>query len=114
MRALAILAVLVSFAVRAGVEVVDLDAPGALAALMRDKPDHYAQVRRAMEDIQAVPDNPTGRRNLFLDERTPDPTRRQVETSQPAKTRLTVPVGEVNYRITVRYLRNPATVQPAK
>jgi hypothetical protein len=114
MRALALLAVLASLAVQAAVEVVDLDKPGALATLMRDKPDHYKQVLRAMDDVQAVPDDPTGRRNLFLDQRTPDPTRRRVETSQPAKTRLTIPIGDVNYRITVRYLKNPATPEPAK
>lgn len=114
MRFLALLALVVSFATQAAIEVVDLDKPGAFAALKRDKPEHYAQVLRAMDKVQAVPDDRDGRHNLFLDARTPDPTRRQIETSQPAKTRLTIPIGEVNYRITVRYLKDPATVRRTK
>jgi hypothetical protein len=94
--------------------VVDLDEPGALGALKRDNPEHYALVVRAMDKVQAVPYEARGQHNLFLDGRKPDPTRRQIEASQPAKTRLMVPIGDVNYRITVMYLKNPATVHPAK
>ena len=98
----------------AAVHVVDLDKPGALDALKRDKPEHYAQVARAMDKVQAVPYEARGQHNLFLDGRKPDPTRRQIETSHPAKTRLMVPIGDVNYRITVTYLKHPATTHPAE
>lgn len=95
-------------------QVVNLDAPGALEALKRDKPAHYAKVVEMMEKVQAVPYDPHGRRDLRLDVQKPDPTRRQIETSFPAKTRLTMFVDDVQYNITVTYTKNPAKLVPAK
>jgi LysM repeat protein len=93
---------------------VDLDKPGALEELKKNKPDHYAKVAQSMDKVQAVPYSSKGQHDLRLDVQKPDPTRRQVETSNPAKTRMTIQVGDVEYRITVLYIINPATLAPAK
>src|ERR1700755_2822895 len=85
---------------------VNLDAPGALEALKRDQPANYAKVVEAMEKVQAVPYSETGQHNLFATPK-PDPTRRDIKTSFPAKTHLTVPIGDINYEITVLYVLNP-------
>lgn len=93
---------------------VDLDRPGALEALQRDRPAHYAKVLDMMEKVQAVPFSAKGQHNLRLEVQKPDVTRRRIETSFPAKTRMTVPVDDTEYKITVVYTKSPATVVPAK
>ena len=93
---------------------VDLDQPGALEALQKDNPAHYAKVLEMMEKVQAVPFAERGQHDLRLDVQKPDVTRRQIETSYPAKTRLTVPVEGTEYKITVVYTKNPATLAPAR
>ena len=93
---------------------VDLDKPGALEALQREKPAHYAKVLEMMEKVQAVPFSEKGQHDLRLELQKPDVTRRQIETSFPAKTRLTVPVDDTEYKITVVYTKNPGTIVPAK
>jgi hypothetical protein len=98
----------------AAVNSVNLDAPGALEALKRDRPEHYEKVFEAMDRVQAVPYSEKGVHDLRLDVLKPDPTRREIETSFPAKTRLTVPVEGTNYLITVLYVKNPARTMPAK
>jgi hypothetical protein len=113
----ALFALIATFGVQAaGVpsQSVDLDKPGALEALQRDKPAHYAKVLEMMERVQAVPLAAEGQRDLRLEVQKPDVTRRQIETSFPAKTRMTVPLGDTEYKITVVYTKNPATVVPAK
>jgi hypothetical protein len=93
---------------------VDLDKPGALEALKKDKPDHYAKVLEAMDKVQAIPYSPKGQHDLRLEIGKPDPTGRSVETSLPAKTRMTIPLDDVRYRITVLYTKHPATSVPAR
>jgi hypothetical protein len=93
---------------------MDLDKPGALEALKKDRPDHYSKVVESMDKVQAVPYSSKGQHDLRLEVQKPDPTRRQIETSNPAKTRITIPVGDVEYRITVLYTKHPATLNPAK
>lgn len=93
---------------------VNLDAPGALEALKRNEPAHYAKVLEAMEQVQAVPYSERGQHNLVADLRKPDPTRRDIKTSFPAKTHLSVPVGDINYEITVLYLAKPGKSVPVK
>ena len=93
---------------------VDLDKPGALEALKQDKPAHYAKVVESMDKVQAVPYSSKGQHDLRLEVQKPDPTRRQIETSNPAKTRMTIPIDDVQYRITVVYSKHPATLSPAK
>jgi len=93
---------------------VNLDAPGALEALKRDRPAHYEKVVEAMDRVQAVPYSEKTVHNLRGDLLKPDPTAREIETSFPAKTRLTVPVEDTNYSITVLYVKNPGKLTPAK
>jgi hypothetical protein len=117
MRNLIVIALWVALGVHAAdmsSQAVDLDPPGALEALERDKPEHYAKVLRMMEKIQAVPYTPNGQMDLRPEVQTPDVTRRTVETNRPTKTRLTITVDGTEYRITVVYTTNPATLAPVK
>jgi hypothetical protein len=117
MRNLIFIALWVALGVQAAdvaSRAVDLDPPGALEALKQDKPEHYAKVLEMMEKIQAVPYAPSGQMDLRREVQTPDVTRQTIETSRPAKTRLKVLVDDTEYRITVVYTKNPATVTPVK
>ena len=117
MRTLIVIALFAALGVQAaGVpsNSVDLDQPGALEALQQDKPAHYAKVIEMMDKVQAVPFTANGQHDLLLEVQKPDVTRRRIETSYPAKTRLSVPVEDTEYKITVLYVKNPATVVPAK
>lgn len=91
---------------------VNLDAPGALEALKRERPAHYEKVVEAMDRVQAVPYSETAIHDLLA--KPGEPAGREIETSFPAKTRLTVAVEDTSYFITVLYLKNPATNVPAK
>ena len=91
---------------------VNLDAPGAFEALKRDRPAHYEKVVEAMNRVQAVPYSEKGVHDLLA--KPGEPSGQGIETSLPAKTRLTVPVEDTTYRITVIYVKNPATGIPAK
>ena len=91
---------------------VNLDAPGALEALKKDRPAHYEKVIEAMDRVQAVPYSEKAVHDLFA--KLGEPSGQGVETSLPAKTRLTVPVEDTNYLVTVIYVKNPATIVPAK
>lgn len=93
---------------------VNLDAPGALEALKRDRPVHYEKVVEAMDRIQAVPYSEKSVHDLRFDVLKPDPTRRKIETSYPAKTRLAVPVEDTKYLITVLYVKDPPKNVPVK
>src|SRR5690242_3600762 len=92
---------------------VNLDAPGALEALKKDRPSHYEKVIEAMDRVQAVPYTKNGVHDLLAK---PDGqhTERDIETSFPAKTRLKVPVEDTDYLITVVFVKNPATNVPVK
>ncbi len=116
MRILVALLLLASFAAFGArtasvtMRLVDLDKPGALEALKRDRPQDYSRVLRAADEVQAVPIESRGQHGLFLDEEKPDPTRRRIETSDPAKTKITVPAGNVLYSLTVLYLKHPPSL----
>ncbi|MGZ5079276.1 MAG: hypothetical protein ACXWHZ_07020 [Usitatibacter sp.] len=117
MRNLIVIALWVALGVQAAdvaSRAVDLDPPGVLEALERDKPEHYAKVLEMMERIQAVPYTPSGQMDLRREVQTPDATRRSIETSRPARTRLKVLVDDTEYLITVVYTENPATFTPVK
>jgi len=117
MRHLIFIALWVALGVQAAdvsSQAVDLDPPGALEALKQDKPEHYAKVLEMMEKIQAVPYAPSGQMDPRRAVQTPDVTGRSIDTSHPAKTRLKVPVGDTEYRITVIYTKNPAPLTPVK
>lgn len=94
--------------------VVKLDTPEALEQLKRDKPDHYAKVVEAMDQVQAVPSGLFRMDNLFWQSLKPDLALRLVEPSFPARTRITVPVEGTVYEVTVFYTKNPAILVPAK
>jgi hypothetical protein len=64
----------------AAVNFVNLDAPGALEALKRDRPTHYAKVVEAMDQVQAVPYSDKAVHDLTINITTPDRTRRDVQT----------------------------------
>jgi len=93
---------------------IDLDAPGAMEALKLSKPEHYARVVEIMNKVQAVPASGDPLYNLKYEPLKPDITLRQIETSFPAKTRLSVAIDETEYKVTVVYKENPATLVPAK
>ena len=93
--------------------IVDLDRPGALEALKHDKPAHYAKVAEAMDRVQEVPHEASPRQPLF-DPGAPDFTRRSIRTSFPAKTTIAVPVDGTLYQVTVRYVKHPAKLEPAR
>jgi hypothetical protein len=93
---------------------VDLDKPGALEALKQSRPDHYAKVVESMDKAQAVPYSSNGQHDLRLEVPKAGTTGNQIETSHPAKTRITIPVDDLKYRITVVYTKHPATLIPAK
>ena len=115
MKGFAALLLWTAFAVQAATaQVVDLDKPGALDALKREKPAHYSKVLESIEHVQAVPYTENGQRNLRLDPEKPNPTGGDIQTSHPAKSRITIPVDETQYRITVVYTKHPATLTPAK
>ncbi len=94
--------------------VVDLDQPGALARLRLDQPRHYARIADEMNKLQAVPFTEKSPQGLRVNPRTPDPAHRQIETSAPAKTRMTIPIDDVVYRITVTISKSPAQARPAR
>jgi hypothetical protein len=101
MRNLIVIALWVTLGVQAAdvsAQAVDLDPPGVLEALKQDKPEHYAKVLEMMERIHAVPYAPSG----------------QMDLRRAAKTRLTVQVGDTEYRISVVHTDSPVTFTPVK
>lgn len=93
--------------------VVDLDRPGALEALKHGNPAHYAKVAEAMDRVQEVPHEANPRQPVF-DPGAPDFTRRDIRTSFPAQTTIAVPVEDTLYQVTVRYVKHPAKLEPAR
>ena len=94
--------------------IVDLDKPGALEQLKSERPEHYAKVMKQLETIQTAPKGEFRQHNLRFSPDSPDLTMRSVQTSDPAKTRVTVAVERVLYNITLNYLKDPATMSHAK
>jgi hypothetical protein len=96
---------------------IDLDKPGALAALQRDNPKHYAAVMKKVDEVQTVQLSEQGLRNLgiYLLPR-PDPSgpMGNLKLSDPAQSRISVFVEGFTYLITVRYTKDPATMVPAR
>jgi hypothetical protein len=112
---------------------VDLDKPGALEALARDRPAHYKRVSEEMSKAQEIRVDP-------------EPTLQKAETvtvpsrggdanpfplypgtprfipsdadiilpADPAKKRLVVLVDGITYRVTVHMTKHPAHLQKAK
>ncbi len=92
---------------------IDLDKPGALAALERDNPKHYAAVMKRVDEVQTVDYSERGVRDLGY-RPVPDPASGNLKLSDPAQNRINVPVEGIVYAITVRYTKDPATFVPAR
>lgn len=95
-------------------QVIDLDQPGALEALERDNPKHYDAVMKKVDEVQTVTYSETGQHNLRLDTQNPFAAGRFIGPSDPAVTRLAVPIDDKVYNITVRYTKDPAHMVPAR
>ena len=80
--------------------IVDLDKPGALEQLRAERPEHYAKVMEQLESIQTAPRGDFRQHNLRFSPDSTDLTMRRVETSNPAKTRVTVAIDRGLYNIT--------------
>jgi hypothetical protein len=94
--------------------VVDLDRPGALAALQRSNPTHYDKVRRIMEGVLQRPavEVPRWIRTTF--------TARDVRyapivlTSHPAKRRLSFALDDTRYEAVVTLTNVRGDIVPAR
>ena len=94
--------------------IVDLDVPGALDALARDKPQHYGKVLEIMAEVQRQPDSEVARwmRTRF--------DARDVAygplwlVTDPPKRRLSFTIDEMRYRSTVTLTDWNAQRVPAK
>jgi hypothetical protein len=95
------------------VKTVDLDKPGALDALARDRPAHYRKVMEEIEKAQAIHVDPVPvTRDARMDERSKDAT--IILPSDPAKKRISVFVDLIEYRVTAHMTKDPARFQKAR
>jgi hypothetical protein len=95
---------------------VDLDKPGAMEALQRDRPDHYSKVVEAISKAQTIHVEPVPT-TQHAAVNTEDPRREglsNILTSNPAKSRIGVTVDGVNYRATAHLTKNPGQFEKAK
>jgi hypothetical protein len=112
--AIATLALLGSAEAR-GTEV-DLDKPGAMEALERDRPEHYTKVVEAISKAQTIHVEPMPTAQ-HAGTGTDDPRRKGLSyilPSNPAKSRVGVTVDGVNYRVTAHLTKDPGKVEKAK
>lgn len=82
---------------------VDLDAPGALDALKRDQPQHYLKLVEALQRAKVTPYVP---KDASLNARKPAKSGEPAEPAGGARTKMTIPVENAQYRITV--VRSPS------
>lgn len=112
--ALLVLAWLSANAAPIQVATVDLDKPGALEALKKDRPAHYKKVMEEIEKAQAIPVDPLPvMRDALMDDRSKGTT--MIMPTDPAKKRISVFTEDLTeYRVTVHMTKNPATLQKAR
>jgi hypothetical protein len=92
---------------------VDLDQPGAMETLARERPEHYARVQEEIRKAQAIPLEPAAVvRDALMDGRSKDAT--ILKPSDPAQKRISVVVDAFRYEVTVRMVKNPAVLEKAK
>jgi hypothetical protein len=112
----AIAAVLLTFAatgIAHAVTRVDLDQPGAMDALERDRPAHHKRVMDEISKAQTIHVEPRPiTRDARMDERSKDAT--TLLPSHPAKKRILVGVDGIEYRVTVQMTKDPAKLEKAK
>ena len=92
---------------------IDLDQPGALEALARENPAHYAKVQKILSEAPQRPfASVRGWMRTEFDARDVD-TSYLVKTSYPAQARLTFTLDERQYTKVIR-IDAPASAMPAK
>ena len=114
MRAILVTALFIAFGAQAeGIpRTIDLDRPGALAALEKQRPDHYravVQTIRAAEKMHCGIDY----RLLRTGDRNPCSSY-MIRTSYPAQVSLSIPVDESRYVVTAYLDTSLDRVSPAK
>jgi len=95
---------------------VDLDKPGAMEALQRDRPDHYSKVVEAISKAQTIHVDPRPT-TQHAGASTDDPRRKGLSyilPSNPAKSRVGVTVDRVSYRVTAHLTKDPGKFEKAK
>jgi hypothetical protein len=95
---------------------VDLDKPGAMEALQRDRPEHYNKVVEAISKAQTIHVEPIPT-TQHASTGTDDPRRKGLSyilPSNPAKSRVGVTVDGVNYRVTAHLTKDPGKFEKAK
>jgi len=93
---------------------IDLDVPGALEALEREKPASYAIVMKEVERRSKLPalDEKAGVRNAFLDSSHTGSGRFML--THPAKRHIEVVAENVAYKISVYFTDDPARIHKAR
>ena len=92
---------------------VNLDQPGAMDELARERPEHYAKVQQEIQKAQAIPLEPAPSvRDALMDERSTGAT--ILKPSDPAQKHISVVVDAFRYEVTVRMVKNPAVLEKAK
>jgi|SRR5689334_6862776 len=95
---------------------IDLDKPGAMESLQRDHPAHYTKVMEAISKAQTIHVEPRPT-TQNAGTSTDDPRTKDASTlmlSNPAKTRLVIPIDDVVYRVTAYLTKDPAKIEKAK
>ena len=97
----------------AGESLVDLDRPGAMAALERDNPSHFAKVERMLREApaQSFMLIPRWMRTQF-DAKDVE-THKLLKTSYPPQTRVSFVLDNARYSKTI-YVDAPGNVIPAR
>lgn len=95
---------------------IDLDRPGALEALQRNRPDHYNKVVEAISRAQTIHVEPAPT-TQHAGVSTEDPRTKGVSDillSSPAKKRLVVQIDDAVYRVTAHLTKDPGKLEKAK
>jgi len=95
---------------------IDLDQPGAMETLQRNRPAHYTKVVEAISKAQTIHVEPTPT-TQHAGIGTDDPRRKgasNVLSSNPAKKRLVIPIDDAVYRVTAHLTRDPGKLEKAK
>lgn len=92
---------------------VDLDAPGAIEALARDRPAHYRKVMEELSKPQTFYINPLP---VPRDQRADERSQGSTAFVLPAtlESRVSVEVDGITYSVTLRAMRNPEELKQTK
>ena len=92
---------------------VDLDKPGAMDALARDRPAHHKKVMEGIDKAQTIHLEPAPVvRDARMDGRSKDAA--ILLPSDPAKKRISVFADGIEYRVTALMTKSPAKLEKAK